>query len=90
MLDEGSWFAAVSLDSLRACRDSKGGLKTAFGLCQRMMHFFQQYLLYVTFEVLEPYWLALHKAVRESKSLDEVSSQNLPVFVSKFKPHQRA
>lgn len=56
-----------------SCRDSKGGLKTAFGLCQRMMHFFHQYLLYVTFEILEPHWLILRNAVRDATNLDMVT-----------------
>ena len=54
------------------CRHSEGGLKRAYGLCQRMMHFFHQYLLYVTFEVLEPHWLALLNALKAADTLDEV------------------
>ena len=37
-----------------------------------MMHFFHQYLLHVTFEVLEPLWLTLQKGVQSATSLDEV------------------
>ena len=54
------------------CRESDLSLKRAYGLCQRMMHFFHQYLLHVTFEVLEPLWLTLQKGVQSATSLDEV------------------
>lgn len=37
-----------------------------------MMHFFHQYLLYVTFEVLEPLWLSLQSAIRAATTLDQV------------------
>lgn len=51
---------------------SEGGLKRAYGLCQRMMHFFHQYLLYVTFEVLEPHWLTLLSQLNAADTLDKV------------------
>lgn len=54
------------------CSHSEGGLKRAYGLCQRMMHFFHQYLLHVTFEVLEPHWLTLLKDLKAATTLDEV------------------
>lgn len=37
-----------------------------------MMHFFHQYLLYVTFEVLEPSFLGLQAALKAANTLDEV------------------
>lgn len=55
------------------CSHSEGGLKRGYGLCQRMMHFFHQYLLYVTFEVLEPHWLELLSALKRANTLDEAS-----------------
>ena len=55
-----------------ACSHSEGGLKRAYGLCQRMMHFFHQYLLYVTFEVLEPHWLTLLRQLAAAETLDKV------------------
>lgn len=39
-----------------------------------MTHFFRQYLMYVTFEVLEPLWRALQAKVQTAQSLDEVST----------------
>lgn len=56
-----------------SCSKTEGSLKAAYGLCQRMMHFFHQYLLYVTFEVLEPHWMALQTALKAANSLDEVT-----------------
>lgn len=38
-----------------------------------MMHFFHQYLLYVTFEVLEPLWLSLQSHLAAATTLDQVS-----------------
>ena len=49
-------------------------LKRCYSLCQHMMHFFHQYLLYVTFEVLEPLWHTMSIHCRAANTLDEVSS----------------
>ena len=32
---------------------------SALAVCQRLMHFFRQHLLYETFDVLEPLWRSL-------------------------------
>ena len=48
-------------------------LKRCYSLCQHMMHFFHQYLLYVTFEVLEPLWHTMSIQCRAANTLDEVS-----------------
>lgn len=47
-------------------------LAQAYGACQLMTHFFRQYLLYVTFEVMEPLWAAFQARVQAAASLDEV------------------
>lgn len=47
-------------------------LKRCYSLCQHMMHFFHQYLLYVTFEVLEPLWHTMSIQCRAASTLDEV------------------
>ncbi|DBA91460.1 hypothetical protein WJX77_003506 [Trebouxia sp. C0004] len=47
-------------------------LKRCYSLCQHMMHFFHQYLLYVTFEVLEPLWHTMSSQCRTANTLDEV------------------
>lgn len=44
-----------------------------------MMHFFHQYLLYVTFEVLEPLWHTMSIQCRAASTLDEVSPPSLPL-----------
>ena len=54
------------------CRWSSDTLKKCYSLCQHMMHFFHQYLLYVTFEVLEPLWHTMSLQCRSAKTLDEV------------------
>lgn len=41
-----------------------GSLGRAYCLCQRMLHFLQNFLYYMTVEVVEPNWLALEDAVR--------------------------
>jgi Gamma tubulin complex component C-terminal len=47
-------------------------LRSSYGLCGQMMHFFHQYLLYVTFEVLEPLWHTMEAAMRAATTVDEV------------------
>lgn len=56
------------------CRWPSDTLKRCYSLCQHMMHFFHQYLLYVTFEVLEPLWHTMSIHCRAANTLDEVSS----------------
>ncbi len=53
-------------------RDPEPGLKTAYGLCQQMTHFFHQLRLYITFEVIEPAWLRMVARMKAAKTLDEV------------------
>ncbi|KAL0053447.1 hypothetical protein WJX82_005855 [Trebouxia sp. C0006] len=47
-------------------------LNRCYSLCQHMMHFFHQYLLYVTFEVLDPLWHTMSSQCRTATTLDEV------------------
>lgn len=49
-----------------------GTLGRAYCLCQRMLHFLQNFLYYMTVEVVEPNWLALEDALRAAATLDEV------------------
>ena len=72
MIEASLQISKVDFNTYFGCSKTEGSLKTAYGLCQRMMHFFHQYLLYVTFEVLEPHWLALQTALKAANSLDEV------------------
>ena len=63
-------------------------LKKCYSLCQHMMHFFHQYLLYVTFEVLEPLWHTMSIQCRTANTLDEVRPSSLlpPVSLSLLSP----
>lgn len=47
-------------------------LAQSYSTCQVMTHFFRQYLMYVTFEVMEPLWGAFEASVTTASSLDEV------------------
>ena len=47
-------------------------LAQSYSTCQVMTHFFRQYLMYVTFEVMEPLWGAFEASVQTASSLDEV------------------
>ncbi|KAA6417682.1 MAG: Spc97 Spc98 family of spindle pole body (SBP) component, partial [Trebouxia sp. A1-2] len=58
--------------SCLATRWGSETLKRCYSLCQHMMHFFHQYLLYVTFEVLEPLWHTMSSQCRTANTLDEV------------------
>lgn len=55
------------------CSSEYGSLARSYRLCMLMTHFFRQYLMYVTFEVLEPLWRAFQAKVQTAESLDEVS-----------------
>ncbi|KAK9863562.1 hypothetical protein WJX84_003827 [Apatococcus fuscideae] len=46
--------------------------KRCYGVGAQMQHFFRQYLLYVTFEVLEPLWAAMASSLRAATTLDQV------------------
>ena len=45
-------------------------------LCQLTNHFFRQYLLYLTFEVLEPLWADFERSVKEAADLDAIVEQH--------------
>ena len=57
-------------------------LTRAYRTCQLMTHFFRQYLLYATFEVLEPLWAALESHVNSASSVDEIIEHHR-VFLKK-------
>jgi hypothetical protein len=54
------------------CREGEGVLKRCCSLCHQMMHFFHQFLLYTTFEVLEPLWHTLQAHMRAASTVDQV------------------
>lgn len=47
-------------------------LKSAYATCQVMTHFFRQYLLYATFEVIEPLWRGLEGQLMGAETVDEM------------------
>lgn len=48
----------------------------SYVLCQRMLHFTQTFVHYLTFEVIEPNWHVMHGKVLTVKSIDEVIAQH--------------
>lgn len=47
-------------------------LKPWCSLCSALLYFFQEYLRYLTFDVLEPLWLNLEEDIRRATSIDNV------------------
>lgn len=62
-------------------RRPERALKTAYALCQQMMHVFHQFRLYVTFEVLEPAWLNMQQRLDAAATLDEATLH--PIHLSR-------
>lgn len=57
-------------------------LSRAYRTCQLMTHFFRQYLLYATFEVIEPLWETLGHHFNNAASVDEMIEHHR-VFLKK-------
>jgi gamma-tubulin complex component 2 len=49
-----------------------GRLGRAYCLCQRMLHFMQNFMYYMTVEVIEPNWAAMDATIRGAGTLDDV------------------
>ena len=49
-----------------------GPLGRAYCLCQRMLHFLQNFMYYITVEVIEPNWAVMDEAMRRASTLDDV------------------
>ena len=62
---------------LSRCRWAHPTLQRAYSVCQQLMHFFHQYLLYVTFEVLEPLWHSMFAQCRQATTVDQASPSSL-------------
>ena len=58
--------------STRRIAGPGGRLGRAYCLCQRMLHFLQNFMYYMTVEVIEPNWAAMDVAIRGSATIDEV------------------
>lgn len=57
-------------------------LMLAYNTCQSMMHFFRQYLLYSSFELLDPLWKSLEDNLRSSLTVDDMIAHHM-VFLEK-------
>lgn len=73
--------AAAAASPTTALRVS-ASLAKAYRTCQLMIHFFRQYLLYTTFEVLEPLWRVFEANVEAADSLDKIIQQH-HIFLKK-------
>lgn len=51
-------------------------LMIAYRTCQSMIHFFRQYLLYSSFELLDPLWRTLEERITDCSSVDEMISHH--------------
>lgn len=56
--------------------DIRAAMGHSYSLRQRMIHFVQNLLYYVTVEVLEQRWHELDKNIRKSKNIDEVMERH--------------
>lgn len=67
----------ASSSQRRAARPASGAaLARSCALCQLSTHFFRQYLLYITFEVLEPLWRAFQGHLAAVDGFDEALEQH--------------
>jgi gamma-tubulin complex component 2 len=57
-------------------------LMLAYNTCQSMMHFFREYLLYSSFELLDPLWKALECSLKKSENVDDMAAHHM-VFLEK-------
>jgi gamma-tubulin complex component 2 len=57
-------------------------LMLAYNTCQSMMHFFRQYLLYSSFELLDPLWKALEENLKNASNVDDMIAHHM-VFLEK-------
>lgn len=48
----------------------------AFALLQRMLSFVQGLQYYISYEVLEPYWCEMERALRQATTIDEVLARH--------------
>jgi gamma-tubulin complex component 2 len=57
-------------------------LMLAYTTCHSMMHFFRQYLLYSSFELLDPLWKTLEENLRDASNVDDMIAHHM-VFLEK-------
>lgn len=57
-------------------------LMLAYNTCQGMVHFFRQYLLYSSFELLDPLWKTLEDNLKKASTVDDMIAHHM-VFLEK-------
>lgn len=57
-------------------------LMLAYNTCHSMMHFFRQYLLYSSFELLDPLWKTLEENLKNASNVDDMIAYHM-VFLEK-------
>eukprot|EP00798_Chlamydomonas_sp_ICE-L_P000238 gene238-4000_t len=65
-----TWHRMQSMRGV--ARVGRDMLRVAYGLCHRLMYFIQEYLRYITFDVLEPLWATMEAGMRKAANMDEV------------------
>jgi hypothetical protein len=48
-------------------------MKLSHALCGRLTFFIQEFLRYITFDVLEPLWTVMEAAILKATNLDQAS-----------------
>jgi len=61
----------------RLSNPAMSNLMLAYNTCQSMMHFFREYLLYSSFELLDPLWKSLGDNLKKSANVDEMAAHHL-------------
>ena len=62
---------------LSRCRWAHPTLQRAYSVCQQLMHFCHQSLLYVTCAVVEPLWHSMFAQCRQATTVDQASPSSL-------------
>ena len=52
-------------------------LMLAYSTCQSMVHFFREYLLYSSFELLDPLWKSLEDSLERSANVDDMAAHHM-------------
>ena len=64
-------------ESIAMSSNAMKNLMLAYNTCQTMVHFFRQYLLYSSFELLDPLWKALEDNLKKSSNVDEMIEHHM-------------
>ena len=74
---EGKVGADTGGHPQRLSNPAMGNLMLAYNTCQSMMHFFREYLLYSSFELLDPLWKSLEDSLRTSTTVDDMVAHHM-------------